>query len=143
MTACALCDPKLEPILATSDHWRLVLNWNQDLLGKCFLVAQRHVESLVELTVAEWAELQRQLQLATARLVAAFAPAHFNYAFLQNQDRHVHVHIIPRYGEARAFGGDRFVDTAYPGHYAVPGEPKHLSAVQFAALTDRLARVRA
>ena len=33
----------------------------------------------------------------TERLRRAFAPDHFNYAFLQNQNRHVHLHVIPRY----------------------------------------------
>jgi diadenosine tetraphosphate (Ap4A) HIT family hydrolase len=37
------------------------------------------------------------VQRTTERLRRAFAPDHFNYAFLQNQDRHVHQHVIPRY----------------------------------------------
>lgn len=43
-----------------------------------------------------------------------FHPVHFNYAFLQNQDRHVHLHVLPRYDHAVTFGGDRFEDPDYP-----------------------------
>jgi hypothetical protein len=31
---CVLCSYALEPILAEGEQWRLVLNHNQDLLGK-------------------------------------------------------------------------------------------------------------
>jgi len=140
MTDCSLCNPQLGPLLNESEHWRLVLNWNQDLLGKCFLATRRHVETLVALTPEEWADLQPQLQRVTSRLVTAFVPAHFNYAFLQNQDRHVHVHIIPRYAEPRTFGGETFADPTYPGHYAVPGEPRFLKSAQLVALADHLGR---
>lgn len=116
---CALCDPGLAPILADGSHWRLVLNHNQNLLGKSFLVIRRHVESVPELTTAEWQQLHRQMAGATTALAMAFAPDHFNYAFLQNQDRHVHLHIIPRYAGVRVFEGLEFVDRGYPGHYEV------------------------
>jgi hypothetical protein len=33
---CGLCRADLSPILAESTYWRLVLNRNQNLLGKCF-----------------------------------------------------------------------------------------------------------
>jgi hypothetical protein len=48
------------------------------------------------LWAAEWLELHTQVQ-PTEQLSSAFAPDHFNYAFLQNHDRHVHLHVIPRY----------------------------------------------
>lgn len=99
---CALRDPGLAPILAEGSHWRLVLNHNQNLPGKCFLVVRRHVESVPELTTGEWQQLHRQMAGATTAL--AFAPDHFNDAFLQNQDRHMHLHIIPRYACVRVSG---------------------------------------
>ena len=46
-----------------------------------------------------------------------------NYAFLQNLDRHVHLHVIPRYAAPREFEGERFEDRAWPDHYPVPGKP--------------------
>jgi diadenosine tetraphosphate (Ap4A) HIT family hydrolase len=38
----------------------------------------------------------------TIALDQAFQPDHYNYAFLQNQDRHVHLHVFPRYAAAAA-----------------------------------------
>ncbi len=137
MEACSLCASELGPILAESDHWRLVLNRNQNLLGKCFLVLNRHLEVVTELTPTEWMELHQQMQRVTRLLTVAFQPDHFNYAFLQNQDRHVHLHVIPRYAGPRVFAGTTFVDPDYPSHYAVPAPPYHLATAHFSQLSKR------
>ena len=64
MTArCALTP--ISPLLARFDRWRLVLNRNQNLLGKCFLVSHRHTEAVTDLTQAERADLRICLIRAT------------------------------------------------------------------------------
>lgn len=141
MMACSLCDPQLGPVLAEGVYWRLVLNHNQNLLGKCFLATRRHVESVPELTIGEWQELHRQLAGATEALVTAFAPDHFNYAFLQNQDRHVHLHVIPRYAGVRVFDGLEFVDPGYPGHYGVD-EVRRAAPETQAGIAERIGGVQ-
>ncbi len=138
MQPCSLCDPTLGPVLAESRYWRLVLNHNQNLLGKCFLVLRRHLEAVPQVTSDEWWELHPQLGQATAMLTAAFVPDHFNYAFLQNQDRHIHLHIIPRYAAVRQFAGLVFEDLEYPGHYAVPAPDRRLEADHQRALAKLL-----
>lgn len=125
---CSLCDALLGPIIVEGMHWRLVLNHNQNLLGKCFLATRRHVEEVSRLTEDEWRELHQQLAAATGALALAFAPDHFNYVFLQNQHRHVHMHVIPRYAGARTFAGSVFHDPGYPGHYRIDDPPCRLSA---------------
>lgn len=107
-------------ILRRGEHWTTALNRNQNLLGKVMLVANRPVERVTELTAAEWADLHSEMRKVTSALVGAFQPDHFNYAFLQNQDRQVHLHVIPRYAAARTFAGLVFADPDYPDHYAVP-----------------------
>ncbi len=72
----------------------------------------------------------------TGVLTEAFRPDHFSYAFLQNQDRHVHLHVVPRYAALRAFAGTTFQDPDYPSHYAVPALSHHLTAEQFAQLSE-------
>ena len=74
---------------------------------------------------------------ATDALRAAFDPAHFNYAFSQNMDRHVHLHILPRYAERRVFSGETFKDERYPDHYDPFGAPKTLAADK----TEELAKL--
>jgi diadenosine tetraphosphate (Ap4A) HIT family hydrolase len=138
MQHCSLCDPTLGPVLSESTHWRLVLNHNQNLLGKCFLVLHRHPEAVPQLTAEEWLQLHQQLGQTTAMLTAAFVPDHFNYAFLQNQDRHIHLHIIPRYRESRQFAGLVFEDADYPGHYTVPAPVRRLEAAHQHVLADLL-----
>jgi len=102
-------------VLRESEHWRLVLNRNQNLLGKCMLVLRRDVQSITELTDEEWSSLRDEIAAATSMLEAAFQPDHFNYAFLQNEERRVHLHVIPRYVDPREFGGRVFVDEDFPG----------------------------
>jgi diadenosine tetraphosphate (Ap4A) HIT family hydrolase len=133
---CVLCSAGLGPKLAESACWSLVLNRNQNLLGKCFWVLRRHLESVAELTADEWADLHVQLARTTAALAMCFQPDHFNYCFLQNQDRHVHLHIIPRYASARHFAGIQFDDADYPDHYSVTGAAVQLSEEVNAVLAE-------
>jgi diadenosine tetraphosphate (Ap4A) HIT family hydrolase len=115
---CALCRAQLlTPVIRESAHWRLAINRNQNLLGKLFIALRRHEEAVSRLTPSEWEELQAQVEWATNQLATAFAPDHFNYAFLQNQDRHVHLHVIPRYATRRTLAGVEFADPNWPGHY--------------------------
>lgn len=137
---CSLCNPALGPIIREGTYWRLVLNHNQNLLGKCFLATRRHIEEVPRLTGDEWLELHRQIGSATEALVRAFAPDHFNYVFLQNQDRHVHLHIIPRYAESRTFGGHVFDDPGFPGHYTIDDPPRRLSQDEALAVAEAIGK---
>jgi diadenosine tetraphosphate (Ap4A) HIT family hydrolase len=135
---CGLCRADLAPMIAESDYWRLVLNRNQNLLGKCFWVLRRHAEVVPQLSTAEWLDLHRQLARTTRALALAFAPDHFNYAFLQNQDRHVHCHVIARYAAVRTFAEVSFDDPTYPGHYAVAAPARQLTPAVMAVLAQHL-----
>ncbi len=138
---CALCDPGLGPVIAETEHWKLVLNKrNQSLLGKCFLTLRRHEESVTALSPEEWADLRTGTALATDALRSAFEPDHFNYAFLQNLDRHVHLHILPRYAGSREFSGEIFEDECYPDHYDPFVAPRPLSADRTEELAALLRR---
>jgi diadenosine tetraphosphate (Ap4A) HIT family hydrolase len=125
METCSLCAPTLAPKIVESEYWKLILNHNQRFLGACFWGLRRHLESITDLTAAEWMDLQPQVIRTTQALVANFQPDHFNYLFLQNQDRHVHMHIYPRYAQPRTLIGITFEDPDYPSHYSVPA-PSHL-----------------
>ena len=138
MTECVLCGSPAGEVRA-AEHWRVVVNRNQNLLGKTMLVLRRHAERVVELTDGEWAELRVLLAEVTARLDAAFSPDHYNCAFLQNADRHVHLHVIPRYASARELGGERFDDPDYPEHYAVPSPVRLVSRETVELIAAKLA----
>ncbi|MDX1664150.1 MAG: hypothetical protein R3272_10165 [Candidatus Promineifilaceae bacterium] len=143
MEQCTLCDPARAPIIGESLSWQLVLSRNQNLLGNCFLVLRRHLEAVPQRTGCEWRELHEQMAPATEMLARAFEPDHFNYAFLQNLDRHVHLHVIPRYAAPRTFAGLTFEDRDYRAHYTVPAPAHHLTSEKYAALAVRLRQLLA
>ncbi len=139
-TDCPLCSPNLAPILLEGRHWRLVLNHNQNLLGRTFLSLRRHTEEVIDLSPEEWRQLRRQLRFTTIALKSLFSPDHFNYSFLQNQIRHVHMHIIPRYADAREFSGMSFIDPDYPSHFSIPAPVNRLASDVFTKLADGIRR---
>jgi diadenosine tetraphosphate (Ap4A) HIT family hydrolase len=135
---CPLCRPRLlTPIVRESARWRIAVNRNQNLLGKLFIALRRHEESVADLTPAEWTELRDELRWAIGRLTAAFRPDHFNCAFLQNQDRHVHLHVIPRYASLRTCADTEFTDPDWPDHYH-PGVQYIAPAGVVAAVAEAL-----
>ena len=139
MEGCVLCDPGLGPVVAETEHWRLVLNKrNQNLLGKCFLALRRHEEAVSALSVEEWEDLRAGIALGTDALRSALGPDHFNYAFLQNMDRHVHLHVLPRYARSRRFSGHTFEDERYPDHYEPFVAPRPLDADKIAEIAALL-----
>jgi diadenosine tetraphosphate (Ap4A) HIT family hydrolase len=136
---CALCGPQLlTPVIRESTHWRIAINRNQNLLGKLFIALRRHEESVAELTSTEWSDLRDELRWAIGRLEDAFHPDHFNCVFLQNEDRHVHLHVIPRYSSARMLEGREFTDPDWPNHYS-PGVEYLAPPDEIAAIADAIA----
>ena len=115
---CALCRTPLQtPTLRETQFWRIALNRNQNQLGKAIIVLARHEEDVTLLTQDEWATLQAEVRWTVERLRSAFSADHYNYSFLQNLDRHVHLHVIPRYLGNRHFAGLEFSDPDYPDRF--------------------------
>jgi diadenosine tetraphosphate (Ap4A) HIT family hydrolase len=119
-TRCPLCGALRTSVLRETRSWRTALNVNQRLLGQAIVVLKRHEESVAALSDDEWRDLRTDVVWITAALDRAFRPDHYNYAFLQNQDRHVHLHVVPRYATTRRIAGVSFSDPDYPDHYRVP-----------------------
>jgi diadenosine tetraphosphate (Ap4A) HIT family hydrolase len=136
MSGCVLCG-LLTGEARASEHWRVVANRNQNLLGKTMLVLRRHLVGVADLSAGEWADLHVQLADVTRKLDAAFAPDHYNYVFLQNADRHVHLHVIPRYAEPREFKEERFEDPDWPDHY-LPGRERRVPPSVIDSLVAKL-----
>jgi diadenosine tetraphosphate (Ap4A) HIT family hydrolase len=135
---CSLCVPELAPKIAESEYWILILNHSQRFLGACIWVLKRHIESISELSPEEWADLHPQLSRTRQALIEQFQPDHFNYAFLQNQDRHVHMHILPRYATPRDYLGIHFNDPDYPSHYTVPAPSRFLKSEQYQVIVTTI-----
>jgi diadenosine tetraphosphate (Ap4A) HIT family hydrolase len=126
---CFLCEARFEtPVLRRSPLWVTFINRNQDVLGKTIVALRRHEENVAALTLQEWTELRDEIRWVTKRVQQAFAPDHFNYAFLMNRDPHVHLHVIPRYVGTRELAGVEFADPDYPDRYHAPPAPNEVAS---------------
>ena len=103
--------------VGSGSHWYVLVNRNQNYLGKTMLVLERHEIDIAALTAAEQTEFWQLLADVRNALSILFQPNHFNFAFLMNQDAHVHLHVIPRYKASRDFAGLTVVDERYGDHY--------------------------
>lgn len=109
--SCTLCQPlEVHEIFGTG-LWRVIVNLNQNKLGKVMVCLMRHSEDICELTDTELLELWDVIRRTKNILDSLFRPDHYNYSFLMNLDSHVHLHIIPRYETVRVFEDADFHDS--------------------------------
>ncbi len=116
---CLFCARPIEPkdYVGSQSYWHIIVNRNQNYLGKTMLVLKRHEIDVTALTTSEQTEFWQLLAHTRKALDLLFQPDHFNYAFLMNQDAHVHLHLIPRYRTSREFAGLKFTDDHFGEHY--------------------------
>jgi diadenosine tetraphosphate (Ap4A) HIT family hydrolase len=111
--------PERRWLIAESTHWALLLNKDQSLLGRCFLLLKRPETDPLALAPEELSELWLFAKRTREILGDVWEADHFNYAFLMNIDKQVHFHIIPRYQRKREFAGGTYVDPEFGGHYNI------------------------
>jgi diadenosine tetraphosphate (Ap4A) HIT family hydrolase len=126
-------------LIGQSENWAVVLNTDQSLIGRCFLLLKRPETDVTALTEAELAELWTMTRRAKNALELAWEPDHFNYAFLMNLDKQVHFHVIPRYRGRREFAGGTFVDPEFGGHYGI-GPARTVDPTAYTAIIAELKR---
>ncbi|XVU30034.1 HIT family protein [Actinoplanes sp. CA-054009] len=131
-----------ETVIEAGPLWTLAVNRNQNLLGKCMLVANRHVESVPALTRDEWLDLHHQIGRVTAALDELFQPELYNHAFLMNVDAQAHLHVVPRYRAERTWNGYTFDDPHYGELYGTEQRPLPAAdlAIMAAAIREHLLR---
>ena len=105
--------------IAESPNWAIMLNKEQDLIGRVYLLLKREETDVTALTSAEVTELWSVARQVKKVLDLTLAPDHYNYAFLMNVDPNVHFHIIPRYKTKREFAGGTFIDPNFGKHYGI------------------------
>jgi diadenosine tetraphosphate (Ap4A) HIT family hydrolase len=104
--------------IAESPQWAVMLNKEQDLIGRIYLLLKREETDVTAITPQELVELWSVVRQVKRVLGDTFAPDHYNYAFLMNIDPQVHFHVIPRYKDKREFAGGTFVDASFGKHYS-------------------------
>lgn len=100
-------------------HWDLYLHENQCYIGRVFiLLKEEGYEDFLAIdgeVREEFFLIGQEVKRALKRL---FNPDKMNYAALSNVSEKIHVHVVPRYKEARDFGGMIFKDTRWGQNYA-------------------------
>ena len=101
-------------------HWDVYLHENQCYLGRVFVLLKEDED--VEDFLAIDGEVRDEFFLIgkeiKSALNALFKPDKMNYAALSNTSEKIHVHVVPRYKEAREFSGVIFNDLRWGKNYA-------------------------
>jgi diadenosine tetraphosphate (Ap4A) HIT family hydrolase len=101
-------------------HWEVYLHENQCYLGRVFVLLKN--DEIVEDFLAIEGEVRDEFfaigEQVKAALKTLFKPDKMNYAALSNTSEKIHVHLVPRYKEAREFSGTTFKDTRWGKNYA-------------------------
>jgi len=133
--ATSVSDPRW--VIGESAFWSVVLNMDQALLGRCYLLLKRPETDALALTPEEQSDLFTLATRVRKAMLSLWDPDHFNYAFLMNQTPQVHFHLIPRYKQRREFAGGTFVDPEFGNHYGV-GPARHLDQAAYDAILAAL-----
>ncbi|HEX4839094.1 MAG TPA: HIT domain-containing protein [Rhabdochlamydiaceae bacterium] len=100
-------------------HWDLYLHENQCYLGRVFvLLKDEGIEDFLAIEGETRDEFFQIGEDVKKTLKDLFQPDKMNYAALSNTSPVIHVHIIPRYKEARKFAGITFKDDRWGKNYA-------------------------
>jgi len=97
-------------ILKEYRYWILSLAESQFLIGWSHAILRRHVESFEELSDEELIELKQVVRDFKKVLKRGLRPDLLNVMQLGNIDRHVHIHLVPRYKSKRTFAERIFTD---------------------------------
>jgi diadenosine tetraphosphate (Ap4A) HIT family hydrolase len=99
-------------LIKTYDHWELYLYRKQAHLGRCYLWAKEDNDrEWWNMGTTRLLEEMRIMQDLGVALNTCFQPDRINTAWLQNENPHLHMHIIPRYETPRIFDNITFTDT--------------------------------
>ena len=107
---CKLCNLREEHVVRKLKFWTIILSDNQSIIGRCKIVHNKHIEDLMDTNDEERKELWEAADSLQDVLAELFQPDLFNYAILGCKDRHIHLHVIPRYAVPRMWSGQRFDD---------------------------------
>jgi len=100
--ACPFCVSTVAAIsFLESDRFRAIVNVAPILPGHALVIPKRHVESLLELSDDEVAEMVRLSRRAVALLTRFYASDGFDWTIQESEAAgqsvpHLHLHLIPR-----------------------------------------------
>ncbi len=144
MTKYRSIDPEYVPqIIKEYRYWTLSIHDDQRYLGRAYvwLVREGGMQRFSEITDEEMAELRIILKEYEAAAAMLWRPDFMNYAWLANlfseHGGHGHMHLIPRYKEARQFADTEFVDGRWGKNFS-PSEPFEVEEEILVQIRDAL-----
>jgi diadenosine tetraphosphate (Ap4A) HIT family hydrolase len=103
-----------DTLIATYDHWVVLLRPEQPTLGSLILAARGEGHAFGALPAEAFAELAKVTAEIERALKAVVDFEKLNYLMLMMVDPHVHFHVIPRYSCSRSLSGIELSDHGWP-----------------------------
>ena len=97
------------------EHWVVLLRPAQLTLGSLVLAAKSDATAYSALPSEAFAEQAIVVRAIEAALRRFTNYERINYLMLMMVDPNVHFHVIPRYSDARSWGGIELPDMGWPG----------------------------
>ena len=127
---CEWCEYKeKEWLLHESLNWSVYLSDEQDYVGRCILVLNRHCGSVSELNMSEWMELKTIIDKLEYIYKEILGAELCNWNCLMNSfykeaipNPHLHLHVRPRYKNAIVINDYSYIDEEFAHHYALKKE---------------------
>lgn len=121
---CHLSDEEKRWLLIKNENWSVYLADDQDYIGRCILVLNRHCGCLSELTDNEWIDLKHIIDRLENCFKTALGAELCNWSCLLNDfykranpNPHLHLHVRPRYKIPFSLNGVQYVDEEFGHHY--------------------------
>jgi diadenosine tetraphosphate (Ap4A) HIT family hydrolase len=116
-------DKEDDRLVMDFEYWSVIIAKNQFVPGKCVLWCKReNALDPADATPEEWYEALYIIKKMKKAVQDLYAADWFNFTFLGNSTRHLHMHFVPRYRTKRRIHGMTFVDKDWGREYSVePG----------------------
>lgn len=121
---CTLSNDEKKWLLIKNSNWSVYLSDEQDYIGRCILVLNRHCGCLSELTDDEWMELKRIINRLENSFRTVLGAELCNWSCLLNSfykkedpNPHLHLHVRPRYKNPVSLNGMQYADEEFGHHY--------------------------
>lgn len=121
---CSLSVDEKKWLLIQNTSWSVYLADEQDYIGRCILVLNRHCGCLSELTDSEWLDLKQMINRLENCFKTVLGAELCNWSCLLNDfykkstpNPHLHLHARPRYKIPFSLNGIQYVDKEFGHHY--------------------------
>ena len=123
---CNLSEEDKQYQVYETAFWSVFLSDEQDYIGRCILVLNRHCSSMSEMKEDEWEDLRKLICKVETCLKKVLGATLCNWRCLMNSfykesepDPHLHIHVRPRNDKPVMVNGNIYIDSEFGHHYAV------------------------